>query len=54
MRNRINLRNPIMKIPDAREMSRVEVRGGVVARVRGLGCGSIGGYASGWDLGAAY
>ena len=46
MRNHINLRIPIGKMLAAREISRVEVRGEVVARVRGPGCGSIGGYAS--------
>jgi hypothetical protein len=38
-----NFRNPIVKILAGREIGRVEVRGGIVARVRAPGCGAEGG-----------
>ena len=61
IRSCINLRNPIAQTLTAREISRAEVRSGVVLRVRGPGCGAGGGgrwfwgYALGWEgLGMAY
>ena len=48
IRRHTNLHNRIAKILAAREIHRVVVRSRVVARVRGPGCGELGGLSPGW------